>query len=79
MLQDFEEHTISARTELELALQLLQTQIRSYPTPIAGCDEQFNFLLSESKKVRAALVALDQSMFVATPRMLTASSRVESR
>ena len=28
-------------------LQRVKHEIKHYPTPIAGCDEQFNFLLSE--------------------------------
>ena len=31
---------------------------KGYPTPIAGCDEQFNFLLSESDKLRKELEKL---------------------
>ncbi|MGD9721593.1 MAG: hypothetical protein AB7O59_06105 [Pirellulales bacterium] len=42
----------------------LYAEIRNYPTPIAGCDQQFNYLLEqqarvngELARVRAALAA----------------------
>jgi|TARA_B100001971_G_scaffold202097_1_gene215527 hypothetical protein len=36
-------------------LESIYQQIKDYPTPIAGCDEQFNFLLSERDKLRKEL------------------------
>ena len=36
-------------------LESIFQQIKDYPTPIAGCDEQFNFLLSERGKLRKEL------------------------
>ena len=36
-------------------LESIYQQIKDYPTPIAGCDEQFNFLLSERGKLRKEL------------------------
>ena len=47
------------KREVEALLGVIYLQIKNYPTPIAGCDEQFNFLLAErdrltqeSKKIR---------------------------
>jgi hypothetical protein len=37
------------------ALQCIKGEIRHYPTPIAHCDEQFNFLLSERDRLSKEL------------------------
>ncbi len=68
-----------ARAELSTALRLLVSEIRAYPTPISGCDAQFNHLLEERQRVTSALAQLDASVFVPTPRMPTPQSRIESR
>ncbi|WP_415403927.1 hypothetical protein [Tateyamaria sp. SN3-11] len=68
-----------ARAELASAQWLLAQEIRSYPTPISGCDAQFNHLLAERQRVTEALGQLDASVFVPTPRMPTPDSRIESR
>ena len=36
-------------------LQRVKDEIKHYPTPIAGCDEQFNFLLSERDRLTLEL------------------------
>ena len=36
-------------------LESIYQQIKDYPTPIAGCDEQFNFLISERDKLQREL------------------------
>ena len=36
-------------------LQLVKDEIKRYPTPIAGCDEQFDFLLSERDRLALEL------------------------
>jgi hypothetical protein len=53
--------------DLEAEKRRLYDEIRSYPTPIAGCDQQFNYLLeqqarvhTELNRVRAALDAAGQ-------------------
>ena len=33
------------------ALKSVETQLESYPTPIAGCDVQFNYLLAERQRL----------------------------
>ena len=68
-----------AATELKIARRLLQTEISDYPTPIAGCDAQFNYLLAQQQRVRAALEALQAEVFIPTPRQPSADSIVESR
>ncbi len=69
----------AARGALEAAKTSLQSEISAYPTPISGCDAQFNHLLADRQKVLEALHALDAAVFVPTPRTPTAQSGVESR
>lgn len=68
-----------ARAELVTARRLLSDEIRTYPTPISGCDAQFNHLLAERQRVSETLAQLDACVFVPTPRMPTPDSRIESR
>ncbi len=68
-----------ARQELKLAQAALRRDMADYPTPIAGCDAQFNHLLDQSERVRNALAALDAPHFVPTPRQLTTGQGIESR
>jgi hypothetical protein len=60
----------SATAELSRALSMLRDEIRGYPTPISGCDQQYIHLLSERRRIEEALKALRARPFVATPRML---------
>lgn len=70
---------LAARAELAVARTVLNDEITGYPAPIAGCDEQFNHLLAERQKVLNALSALDESVFVPTPRSPTPFTGMESR
>ena len=79
MRTSFQDCILIARTELECARQSLQDDIRNYPTPISGCDAQFNYLLAERTKVQNALRELGAEVFVPTPRIPNAGDRVESR
>jgi hypothetical protein len=74
----------SYQTALDVALQELQTarssllsEIADYPTPISGCDAQFNHLLSDRTRIAQALQALESCPFVPTPRMLEPCSVVQ--
>ena len=69
----------AARSELEEARERLNAQILSYPSPISGCDIQFNRLLSDRTRISKALAALASEPFVATPRILTPGAISESR
>lgn len=40
---------------LEAEKRRLYEEIRNYPTPIAGCDQQFNHLLEQQARVVAEL------------------------
>jgi len=68
-----------ARAELRMARQLIQDEIRDYPTPISGCDAQFNYLIGLRGSISEALRALDAPRFVATPRTPSPMAGVESR
>ena len=48
------------RTKLERRRRDLADAISSYPSPIAGCDAQFNALLEERNKVVQGLRRLDR-------------------
>lgn len=58
----------AARQHLMLAREALDAEIRSYPTPISGCDAQYNHLLAERRRADAALRALDAEIHIPTPR-----------
>lgn len=70
---------IAAKDELQCAKSLLSKEIRAYPTPISGCDAQFNHLIAERQKILNALDALNSAVFVPTPRTPSESAGVESR
>jgi len=55
----FEDCLNKAVKELEAARQMVQAEISAYPTPIAGCDAQFNHLIELRRSIVAALQALD--------------------
>jgi hypothetical protein len=48
----------NARLSLEAARRKVETEITSYPRPIAGCDAQFNHLLAARERISLALRAL---------------------
>ncbi|HUS56376.1 MAG TPA: hypothetical protein VMY41_20490 [Thermohalobaculum sp.] len=57
-----------ARRSLTEARQALDTEIRAYPTPISGCDAQYNHLLAERRRAHEALRVLDAEIHIPTPR-----------
>ena len=60
--------TARARAALESAAAELDAEIHAYPTPVSGCDAQYNHLLAERRRVRCALEALDAPVHIPTPR-----------
>ena len=40
------------KQEITARLGAIYEQIKTYPTPTAGCDEQFNYLLEERNRLR---------------------------
>ena len=68
-----------AQQKLAQALNLLANEMRTYPTPISGCDAQYNHLVAERNRISAALTALSGTPFVATPRTPFEGAGIESR
>ena len=65
---DFQKRLEDAHQQLLMAQKLLNAEISSYPSPISGCDAQFNYLLGERYKICQALGALTSDVFVPTSR-----------
>ncbi len=49
--------TAAAVEALRAEAARIEAEIRSYPTPIAGCDAQFNHLLDRRAEIGRALAA----------------------
>jgi hypothetical protein len=49
------------RSQLENEKQRLYEAIRNYPRPVAGCDQQFNYLLEERSRIVQELNRLDEA------------------
>ena len=79
MRQEYTMSIHAAQAALTAARDALNAEISGYPTPISGCDAQFNHLLAERQKVQKALHALEATVFVPTPRTPTPLAGVESR
>ena len=61
-------HIQYARDSLIAARTALDEEIRHYPTPISGCDAQYNHLLAERRRLHGALEALGADIHIPTPR-----------
>ena len=70
---DREVEVEEARVRLEAEAKRIQAEISSYPAPIAGCDEQFDYLLERRSQVRRELARL-----VEEERLRRGSQRGES-
>ena len=68
-----------AAGELRKAQAMIQQELRDYPTPVSGCDAQYNHLIGQRSAVSQALRALEATRFVATPRTPEEGAGVESR
>lgn len=68
-----------ASDELETARELISEELRGYPTPVSGCDAQYNHLIGTRNAITAALEAIRTPPFVATPRSPSPGAGVESR
>ena len=64
MTEDYRACILAAQAELSAARQALTREISAYPTPISGCDAQFNHLLAERRKVASALIQTDFQMIL---------------
>ena len=78
-MTDFEEGIDRAREALKTAQEALSAELRAYPTPVSGCDAQYNYLIGQRGAIGAALDALAEPAFVATPRAPEFGVGVESR
>lgn len=58
----------TARGHLVAARAAIDAEIQAYPTPVSGCDAQYNHLLADRRRIRAALRALDAEIHIPTPR-----------
>ena len=76
---EYDDCLTAAKAELHAALQLIQNEIRDYPTPISGCDAQYNHLIGLRGSIAEALRTLETPKFVATPRTLHPAAEIESR
>ena len=65
--------------ELKRAQCEILSELRTYPTPISGCDAQYNHLIGQRSAISDALNALGSPRFVATPRTPNPGDGVESR
>ena len=68
-----------AIASLHAARTRIQQEIQDYPTPISGCDAQYNHLIGQRGAIDDALHALSAPRFVATPRTPEPGAGVESR
>lgn len=75
----YEQQMVRAVDELKAARDLIQDELRAYPTPVSGCDAQYNHLIATRNSVTYALDALASPPFVATPRTPSPNTGVESR
>ena len=69
----------AALSDLRAARQLLLQDMADYPSPISGCDAQFNRLLGDRTRLSNAIQALEDHPFIATPRVRNPSASSESR
>ena len=76
---NYNEHLVEAEKQLKLAMKSISQELADYPTPISGCDVQYNHLLSQRAKLELALHAFDKEVFVATPRQLNQGDEIETR
>ena len=70
MKQQYQTALSSGIAALQAAQNLIQAEIAAYPTPISGCDAQFNHLLSDRARVSKALHVMQHPPFIPTSRQL---------
>lgn len=78
-MDDYRTLLADAESMLRTAQRSLAEEIGCYPSPISGCDAQFNHLLADRARIAAGLAALRREVFVPTPRRPDETARVESR
>ena len=79
-MSDPVQHLVAEAERCLMAARLeVAAEIAAYPTPISGCDAQFNHLLAERARIGASLAALTSEVFVPTPRTPSPAAGIESR
>jgi hypothetical protein len=72
----FRQHLEAAHQELLAAQRKLNAEISAYPSPISGCDAQFNYLLETRVRIGEAINALTRDVFVPTSRQPMAANEL---
>ena len=75
----YETHLKRALCELLQAHADISDELRAYPTPVSGCDAQYNHMIGVRNAVSSALQSLRTPPFVATPRSPVPQAGIESR
>jgi hypothetical protein len=68
--QPYEQAVSDAQKALTEARRLILAELKAYPTPISGCDQQYIRLLADRTRISHAIQSLRDLPFVATPRVL---------
>ena len=55
-----EQENQETKEELKQELERVNTEIGNYPPPIAGCDEQFNYLLEKKSEIERGIKELSE-------------------
>lgn len=78
-MEAYENSLTKAAQALTEARDLISRDLTDYPTPVSGCDAQYNRLISDRTRITNALAVLADRPFVATPRVMELGAKVESR
>ena len=55
-----EQENQETKEELKQELERVNTEIGNYPSPITGCDEQFNYLLEKRSEMERRIKELSE-------------------
>lgn len=70
----YEQAVSDAREALYEARRIILAELKAYPTPISGCDQQYIHLLADRTRISNAIQSLRNHPFVATPRVLESNA-----
>jgi hypothetical protein len=79
MTADSDTKMVRVRLVLQTGRCSLAHENLNDPTPISGCDAQFNHLLAKRTQIGRAIDAMTVAILVPTPRSATPLAGVESR
>ena len=63
------------RDHLRSLTRAIQDEIRNYPTPIAGCDQQFNYLLEKRDQLIEQTSRIDEAISHGDMRLASSIAR----